>query len=502
MMTSRISGSVVLCLGLAPLASGCVDGGEGASPLDPPAAVEPQAVYGNSLSPQALTRNALITNRAANSIMVNEPLATETYSDTSSIEALHHQLHHGPTREVMEYLVSCALDPTQTVSYDDTLTGESYTFTGELGLCPGWASGPASVECQEQVSACLLLRVNALKKKVAISMRGEVPGAPPGMGPTALLYPEPAVSTVDYEEDIEQIASFAPCATATSGAARNCGWKADHVGRCLPGERVYIGAGARPPSKCGNLLFPVLGSSTGNTVLRVCEGIHGCNATTSTFIAQSGASCGSNRPALEFTCPEGGYFSVMSGPQSSGGAGVASPAIRDQATAVYPAPELAVFLWPEGAFYGNLWGPGALNPAIPASANRVKADGSFIAAPPVAGSVFLRAFACTGRFWTRQEAYMTDRICAGGGADCAATWVGACDVSNSNTPSCPPVHRCTVTDGPVVSGDGDFGNCDGNARKWQYPISVYLNNPLDIVDDPASAETTGAPWAPLAPLCF
>ncbi|KYF57602.1 hypothetical protein BE08_23265 [Sorangium cellulosum] len=432
--------------------------------------------------------------------MVTVPLSTDSYADKSDHVELRHQLHHGPTREVMRYLVSCALAPGQEVKYHDTLTSEDYTFKGEMGLCPDWADNAASVECQELVTACLLVRNNALGKKVAISMRGEVPGVPPGEDSPPLLYPQSVVSTVVHAENGNVIASFKRCASPEVGAGRDCGWKPAHVGKCAPGQQVHIGAGANPPGRCEDP--SVLGSSSRPTVLRVCDGIRGCNSTTPNFIDHSEGSCGSDRPALTFTCPNSGYFSVMSGPRASGGPGEATPEVLDAAgLAVYPAEEIDVFKWPEGAFYGNLWGSGALHPGIANDKNIVTSEGFFDAAPAVIGSVFRRAFTCTGRFWTRQEAYMADRVCAGGVSDCAATWVGACDVANSKrsiAPRCPRLYRCASADGAVVPGDGDFDDCQGRPDEgpWSRPITVFLNNPTDIVSDPMNSETMGTPDAP------
>lgn len=502
-MTSyRLFGSAVLSFGLAMGAAGCAYELEEVPVLDSPDEVDPQGIYGNGLSTMALSRNALIANPLARNVMVNAPLHTSSYADTGPYPALHHQLHHPPTRQVMSYLVRCALGPSQGVSYTDTLTGSSYGWQGEIGLCPAWASGPPSTTCQEEVSACVLALNNAFGRKVTISMRGEVPGVLPGSTPGPVLYPSPTVSTDESYLNGDPIESFEPCSAATSGASRNCGWVAEHVGTCSPGSRVYIGAGAKPAAKCSDPFFPVLGSSTGNTVLRVCEGIRGCNSTSPSFIEQNGTSCGTPQPALGFTCPPSGYYSVMSGPQTSGGPGVAEPAAQASGPAKYPAPEADVFTWQEGAFYGSLWGPGSLHPGIVAGMNNVDSLGNFQPAPPVLGSVFQKAFACTGRFWTDQEAYMRDRICAGSDQDCAATSVGACDTSNDNTPSCPPRHLCSITDGPMVSGDGDFHGCTGTGgMAWANPISVYLNGPGDVIMDDAHYETRGTPSAPLPPLC-
>jgi hypothetical protein len=62
-------------------------------------------------------------------------------------------------RREVEYIVRCALPPTASITKKDQY-GNSYTFTGLLGLAPGWQSGACDTNCQESVSACLLAHVN------------------------------------------------------------------------------------------------------------------------------------------------------------------------------------------------------------------------------------------------------------------------------------------------------------------------------------------------------
>ncbi|XYH92723.1 hypothetical protein ACMHYB_33220 [Sorangium sp. So ce1128] len=509
MMTYRIPGLLVFCLGLSSAGAGCAAAGDDASSLGgPPRSVQGagsatsvlddiasasdvlvpymdavQAVYTNGLSAEALTRNALITNLRANHAMVRQPLATSTYADDSDHEVLRFRLRHEPTREVMSYLVSCALEQGQSVSYTDTRTGETYTFPGEIGICPQWGvqgvhEGSGGAKCRQLVTACLLALVNPTGQSITLSMRGQAfPEHRPG-----LLLPGPSVRVGTATEDDDAIASFGPCKTDARGMARNCGWTAEHVGSCSPGSTVYIGAGGEPLEDCDDDLSALLGRSDDDTVLRVCNGIHGCNAGSPAHIAQSEVHCsGRRQPALRFQCPSSGYFSLMSGPRVSrrdGGApgrdGASAPrrsggfsvASRPSAIdidmlptdgliidepppfrpAVYPAAEADVFRWREGAFYGNFWSENPLHSKFTAAMNEVDEDGTFHPAPVSGEPVFQHAFACTGEFWNDQIAYQKDRLCAGPGDDCVAHSVGACGDSY-NISNCPPLHQCSVDDG-------------------------------------------------------
>ncbi|WP_437729737.1 hypothetical protein [Sorangium sp. So ce1335] len=578
MMTYRIPGLLVFCLGLSSAGAGCAAAGDDASSLDGPTrstlgagpmtatgtvadvdvfadALVPymdavQAVYTNGLSAEALTRNALITNLRANRAMVMLPLATATYADDSVHEVLRYRLRHEPTREVMSYLVSCALEQGQSVSYTDTRTGDTYEFPGEIGICPHWNrqgvhQGSGGAKCRQLITACLLAHVNPTGRSITISLRGQAfPDHRPG-----LLSPGPSVRVGTATEDDEPIASFAPCRTDTRGLSRNCGWTAEHVGMCSPGSTVTLGAGGKPVDACDDDLPVAGGPSDDDTVLRICDGIHGCNARSPAHIAQSEVRCSGRRePALRFECPSSGYFSVMSGPRlsrrPSGAPGKdGAPASRkidafsvasrpspvgvsgtdDLRTsepapfrpAVYPAQEANVFRWREGAFYGNFWTEeNPLHPKFTPEMNEVDEEGNFYPAPRDGAVVFRHAYACTGEFWDDEIAYQKDRLCAGGhdddgdgddDDDCVAHPVGACGDSYNIT-NCPPLHQCALDDGGLVAGDGDFQECTGGGGTWHHPITSFLNDPVDVVrrprrPGPEQSSPGGSDPSTTPPLC-
>jgi hypothetical protein len=72
---------------------------------------------------------------------------------------------------VMQYLVSCALPSSATVSYTD-FNGSTQYWSGALGLAPEWQTGAPTQTSQQLVSACLAARTNAAGKHVQLSLRG------------------------------------------------------------------------------------------------------------------------------------------------------------------------------------------------------------------------------------------------------------------------------------------------------------------------------------------
>jgi hypothetical protein len=69
-------------------------------------------------------------------------------------------------RAYLQYVVSCALDTSQSVS------SGGYTFTGIYGMQPGWTTSALTLSQRRWISACVLARVNYLATNVTISMRG------------------------------------------------------------------------------------------------------------------------------------------------------------------------------------------------------------------------------------------------------------------------------------------------------------------------------------------
>jgi hypothetical protein len=142
------------------------------SPDDVDALVEQKSamVTGNALTANALTANALTANAlTANALTANALTANALTANALTANGLRDPL----ARELLKYVVSCALpaDATVTVS----VAGTVYDFPGSLGLAPEWAGAHGSCDrsCQRWVSACVLARVDAAGVKRAISIRGD-----------------------------------------------------------------------------------------------------------------------------------------------------------------------------------------------------------------------------------------------------------------------------------------------------------------------------------------
>jgi hypothetical protein len=138
--------------------------------------VESAVTIDNSLAANSLAANSLAANSlAANSLAANSLAANSLAANSLMVSALRDPL----ARQLLKYVVSCALDPDEDVSI--RIDGRRYTFPGELGLAPEWGRNGGSCDraCQRWVSACVLARVDAAGVKRTISLRGDNPALAP-----------------------------------------------------------------------------------------------------------------------------------------------------------------------------------------------------------------------------------------------------------------------------------------------------------------------------------
>ena len=126
------------------------------------------ALTTNALNANLLTANALTANPKASELLIANPLNTETLKGPY----LNLQLHDTGGRQLLEYIVKCALPPTGKVQLTDKINGQTTEFQGKIGLYPSWSSTRCGRECQELISACLLAQVNAFGVKAEISLSG------------------------------------------------------------------------------------------------------------------------------------------------------------------------------------------------------------------------------------------------------------------------------------------------------------------------------------------
>ncbi|HYH99680.1 hypothetical protein [Hyalangium sp.] len=431
----------------------------------------------NGLVTDDLRFNALTANPRANPRIAATALRTETYALGTGDMELREQLGELSARKFMNYLVSCALAPGQTVQWTDRL-GNPHLFEGRLGLCPAWHTGPASEDCQRWVSACVLARNNADGKRVLFSGRGQKPSD------TMPFVPRPTVETdLFHRYSHNRVASMQECSPHEIGIHRNCGFKPERVGQCTPGARVQVGAGGVPPDfSCS---APPLGETlSGTMMLRVCEGFGACNE--AKVLAQSAITCSLFRPAVSFTCPASGVFSVMSGSRNSANTGEVRVQVGN---ATYPAAEQQLFTHREGAFWGTLFGPGALALGIDVWVDNMGVVHKDVNNVRVTGSLYPKMFACQAPEWEREDAYANARLCALPGENCVAQVLGRCNAVV--TAGSYTGRQCQIDN---ATGFGDYGMCVNPAGE-AYPqvVTPHLSQPCDNVSDAFACALQGTP---------
>jgi hypothetical protein len=162
-MKSQFSLRCLLVLLGALTATGCaVSTGEEVGVAEE-AALTSNALTSNALTSNALTSNALTSNALTSNALTSNALTSNALTSNA--------LQDPDAREVLKYIVSCALPATA-----ELVTPEE-TYPGELGLAPEWGEpgGHCDQNCAEWVSACVLSRVDFLGVHVEISIRGDEP---------------------------------------------------------------------------------------------------------------------------------------------------------------------------------------------------------------------------------------------------------------------------------------------------------------------------------------
>ena len=380
----------------------------------------------NALTTKALVLNAIATNREANELLGMSALQ-QMFDPYFGDANTRMRLHDPNAQKFMEYLVSCALKESQSVEYFDPRMPNPGVrqWWGQAGLCPSWATAAPSESCLERVSACLLARNNKEGRRVELSIRGEHRFS--GSGPNIYTLETKTRPADHVPVTGTPVASFAPCGLGESGAQRDCGWDADGIGTCTPSATVWAGAGG--PVSCG-APWPTLGSSVnGPAVLRVCDGVAGCDHFDARNLGEAAGVClgMSGTPVATFTCPASGYFSVMTAPASSTTTGlVANVGTYSADPSAYGLSEQQVYGVREGAFYGNIFLPDELAAEVDVE-ERVVNDRKVFevvgANVIVDGSIYKKMFSCYDPGWSAGAAYSAGRVCALPSlvANCAST---------------------------------------------------------------------------------
>lgn len=184
------------------------------------------------ISERRLAANKLAVNRislnriAVNRISLNGLIGATLPEVALTSESLAASLTPGAladedTASLLEYAVSCALSPDQSV--DVTVDGDVRTFSGSLALAPAWGTpgGECDETCMGWVSACLLARTNFKGESVPISLLGDHPGLEPTADESLAF----AVEEATYYGDLfaSPIEIFACLPDGETAAVRTCG---------------------------------------------------------------------------------------------------------------------------------------------------------------------------------------------------------------------------------------------------------------------------------------
>jgi hypothetical protein len=161
MLNSRIPAGVaaVMCL----FSAGCL-AGESEDGVEEPLGTSSQAVISN---------NRLSLNRLSLNSLAMKTLSTTKLSPDGATLAETNLMSTSEGRELLVYIVECALPSGATLSGKYGYT--TYTFKGRLGVAPEWVTTPLTTSGQRWMTACLLAHTNAYNIATPISLRGALP---------------------------------------------------------------------------------------------------------------------------------------------------------------------------------------------------------------------------------------------------------------------------------------------------------------------------------------
>lgn len=413
----------------------------------------------NGLSPGHLGENLLLNDANTRSKLIGSSLSTASFASGELATAVREDPR---AREVLKYVVRCALGPSSSV------TAGGVTYMGDAELCPSWAtSGIVSdMTCQRQVTSCLLGVSNVMGMHVPVSMRGG------GVGNAAA----PSMHPRSFQPSGEPVRSLQPCEATSYGVQRDCGWgpvddaaaeaaQVDMVFACTPHSPVAVGAGSTCPGGPLGTMSP--GS---DKVLRVCSGLAACDHASA--VAENQGACGSIRPHVQFDCPDAGTYVVMQRDYA-----VYVPArtlgtmIVGQTGSLGPASEASLFPAREGAFYGTLF-EGALGRKVTLVNGKLVTTVSSYKEP-----IFERLYSCLDAEWDAPQAYQARRICGLGG-QCLSDSQGVCQAG-----------VCRVVD-DAPEGSGWFSSCKGrDGLLYDDALTTFLRQPCELISqspqDPA-----------------
>jgi len=126
-------------------------------------------------SEEAVTSmNRLSLNRLSLSTLPMKALSTAPLAPDGAHLAPTDLLESADGRDLLTYIIKCALPAGQQLSGKNW--NKTYTFSGLIGLAPGWKGAPLQPSGQRWVTACLLAHTDGYDMQVPISLRGSAPG--------------------------------------------------------------------------------------------------------------------------------------------------------------------------------------------------------------------------------------------------------------------------------------------------------------------------------------
>jgi hypothetical protein len=426
--------------------------------------------------------NGIMFFPASLSAFKSHPLNTSTFDPGTGPSELTGLPNDAETRKFVKYAVECALLPEQEVKYQ----GE--VFHGLLAECPSWNKKKPSIACLEAVTGCLLARQNPAGLRIKFSPRGE-------RAEGGSLDPFQFVLADTYDSDPSgglPIRSFhEPCAPGDDGEGRNCGWTAEtsFTGMCEPGAPVSLGAGV--DTSCN----PLGSHVDGDPVMRVCEGMSGCDKGSAQDLGSSDNVCSGRTPALDITCPASGVISVMLSDYKAGAAFLAEVGASSPAPVAFPAKENELFPFLEGSFYGNMFHK--INPnfqLVPLGQGEgfifqlKRGDKKHTGLGSPQALPFEDAFCCHDPGFD-PAAFNDQRVCAkapvldeGGNLTeqniCHCKPMGVCNTVRKGS----KLNLCAIYDQNPMVGDDDHDLCRDVALVQRVlPMTTFLRSPCDML---------------------
>ena len=206
-------------------------------------------------SSNKLASNKLASNKLASNALAASKLALTSVSTGTAAAAL---INTADGREVLSYIVSCALTSAQSITLKDS-TGVSYAFPGSLGLGSAWLTRALTLDEQQWVSSCVFSRTNYFGVAVQLSMRGnntllattsDERTAYPNFDGTFYGNLFDTTGPKEYACKGTYNASLRVCANSTDGVTTECGFT--YTGLCSAACVGTLGAGATATAVCRN----------------------------------------------------------------------------------------------------------------------------------------------------------------------------------------------------------------------------------------------------------